>query len=1225
MKAKHTTKKALSVLLALLMLVMVFPAGVVTITAAGTDGDFELNDTDTTYTIDGPLDWNIVAGLSAAGETFEGKTIQLAADIDGNNLPNDVTLTTPLFKTFAGTFTGLKNASGATNADKYYTISNLSCTATGGTKGVIANEVSGTVCIKELNLNTVTIAASSGKNGVLVGNVQMSATLTVQNVYATACELSGGTGGGNALFVGYVTKANVSVIDCEASGSVASSGSATAGVIGHVYPLNNNTIALTNVNLHDLTIKSSGYGTAGAIAVFRANTETDIKTFTATLTNVDLTNVTVNNTGATYGVGGLLGGWTAVDASSITVDGTDVHNITVTGSTITNIGGLVGRATNAVGLTVKNVVLSGTNVVTGISNGDSADATDRGAGGLIGACQTSGSKNISINGVTVRGSLKVSQAHRSGMIIGDYTSARTLTVKNVTVEQGADVTIESKAANNVLGATVGSAAGVIVGEKSGTGKLEMTSLVLAGDVNVIASNTSGSYAGGVVGHNYNSGALEVATYTVGGSLNLQANNAAGGVLGGTGAVTQTTKWTTDPPTTKDVAASGAISVTDMTVMGTLSATATDQASAVNANDGSSGNTTVTNWKLTETGIVTLNAKMAGAIIGQTFSGGTLSVSDTTVAGTIEVTGTNVKDAMIGGLMGYSYGYGKAIFDGVALSGNITAKNVHNESYTGGLIGVTRLTNMQTANCTEVKQVSVTGKLSVDGKSAVGGVIGMIRSWTNNYQNCLIDGVVVAENAEVSVGSDTLNSGYLGVGGIVGTHRANREQESLTIRNIDIAKITLTGNTPKAAIGTKPSDMNRELMGVGGLIGTYVPFKDTELNVENVRLADGSATHTGVGENDAQYHKDGSVGGLIGYVTEYSGMYATSSVYAYDLYTGTINITNCETNLALNSTITSANQGTGGLIGSYGQRGANTANIPDMHATSTLNVTNCVIGGSINGANNSVAGAIGWVGFCGSTINLNHVIVDTDEIATTANAQVGLILGRALRSGITLTVANCSTTMTEAIPMAGDLGTQNGHQPTDDGYALTGCTIMVNGIAYFGGSETWAGGAFSVQNDVIAVITDAELAKMVTYGADGYIDSIRGHVVGGYEQHTDVGEDGTYSIRFIALVNQNDENVAEYGISLRMTDAEGTVTYYAVTCEAYETLEGFDREGLPAYEYDAMDNYGAKKFLAAVATGVPAEALTFDVIAWYTTHSGVTVYDTIRTAQYSAAAVLVNAL
>ena len=242
-----------------------------------------------------------------------------------------------------------------------------------------------------------------------------------------------------------------------------------------------------------------------------------------------------------------------------------------------------------------------------------------------------------------------------------------------------------------------------------------------------------------------------------------------------------------------------------------------------------------------------------------------------------------------------------------------------------------------------------------------------------------------------------------------------------------------------------------------------------------------------------------------------------------------------------------------------------------------------------------------------------------------------MIGRALRSGLNLNVTNVSTTYTDdtglALNMIGDAGSQAGI------YSGNSYTVIVNGISYLANNTHSLGesdaeaktfrGAFYLQSDVIAIVTDAEIAKMVTYGADGYVDSIRGHVVGGYEQHTVPGQDGTYSIRFVALVNQNDANVAEYGISLRMTDANGEETYFVVTCEAYETLEGFDRQGLPAYEYDAMDDFGAKKFLGAVATGVPMEALTFDVIAWYTTNSGVTVYDTIKTAQYNHAGVLVN--
>jgi len=577
----------------------------------------------------------------------------------------------------------------------------------------------------------------------------------------------------------------------------------------------------------------------------------------------------------------------------------------------------------------------------------------------------------------------------------------------------------------------------------------------------------------------------------------------------------------------------------------------------------------------------------------------------------------------GGLIGEKTSTGSVAIKNVTFAGSVTTTAENGIS--GGVIG-----NWEENSKLAVSNVTVTetGAVTLSAKNSAGVVVGRM----------------VGSNAEheianiVSMGTLSLTTknmdGYQGAGGVIGYYQASDTAETLTVTNVALDNLTVESNTGKSLAGQDLVSMNRESIGVGGVIGNYRAWINSALIIQNVLIGGGTLSMTGIGSDGSTiYHKDGSVGGILGYVSEYAGMYkvdhdgdsTTATEYVLDRYTGTITIANCETNLALNSAIKTSNQGVGGLVGSYGQRGQNDDAIPDSHASSVLNISDCVVGGSVSGANNSVAGVIGFVGFCGSTVNINRVIVDASAITTTDDAQVGLILGRALRTGIALTVANCSTTLTEAISMAGDLGAQKGHEPTDDGYALTGCTIMVNGIAYTAGTDGWNGGAFDLQSDVIAIVSDAEIAKMVTYGTDGYIDSVRGHVVGGYEQHTTPGEDGTYDIRFIALVNQNDENVKEYGISLRMTDSNGEVTYFAVTCEAYEVLEGFDREGLPAYEYDAMDDYGAKKFIAAVATNVPMEALTFDVIAWYTTNSGVTVYDTIKTAEYSNAGVLVNAM
>ena len=163
------------------------------------------------------------------------------------------------------------------------------------------------------------------------------------------------------------------------------------------------------------------------------------------------------------------------------------------------------------------------------------------------------------------------------------------------------------------------------------------------------------------------------------------------------------------------------------------------------------------------------------------------------------------------------------------------------------------------------------------------------------------------------------------------------------------------------------------------------------------------------------------------------------------------------------------------------------------------------------------------------------------------------------------------------------------------------------------------GAMSLQRDSVATVTAEEAASMVNYN-NGKLTSVDGHLTAAYEQHTEAYEKAgnqVYDIRFIAL-----SHVAltdGYTVTVRAKTTENTtdkdILFDNLKCEAYTSLKGYN--GLTAYEYTAAQLNG-KSFIAVVLTGIPAGvAYDFEVVASYTTKSGITMTDIVRTLHVAA--------
>lgn len=122
-------KQIFSAALIIAMLVTMIPFGAIaqeTATVTPTEGFLDNYDAETEFVIDSIEDWYAVS--NATDKSFEGKTVKLGADIDGNNAETPV-----LFQIFKGTFDGQEKTV------KNMTVTGDALIARNVTKGTIKN------------------------------------------------------------------------------------------------------------------------------------------------------------------------------------------------------------------------------------------------------------------------------------------------------------------------------------------------------------------------------------------------------------------------------------------------------------------------------------------------------------------------------------------------------------------------------------------------------------------------------------------------------------------------------------------------------------------------------------------------------------------------------------------------------------------------------------------------------------------------------------------------------------------------------------------------------------------------------------------------------------------------------------------------------------------------------------------------------------------------------
>ncbi len=461
-------------------------------------------------------------------------------------------------------------------------------------------------------------------------------------------------------------------------------------------------------------------------------------------------------------------------------------------------------------------------------------------------------------------------------------------------------------------------------------------------------------------------------------------------------------------------------------------------------------------------------------------------------------------------------------------------------------------------------MTLTGS-GTDLSTGIGGLIGQLgRSKQTVIRNITFANVkITAENATAEQSM---------VGGLIGRFGGGSVPESVVIENIQTIENIHTRGTETAALEITASAGKSG--GIGGLIGMVCADVKYELPVRNISLTKVKINAKGVGTELA------GAGLLLGCYGPKIGFDFTISNVRVG---GTI-------------TVTAGNVSTGALIGSVGWWYTIKPN--DFAGNLNVTVNDAVIEGTINGADGCgkgmVIGAITIPEEKEKVIVLNNVLFK----GTVVGEKAGLIVGKTVSGDLDITMMNCSA-VENSVPFGGDFGT---------------FAVKLNGKDYT------ANGAFNEQRDSLAIVSASEAEAIVTYNG-AYVENVDGHLVGGFEQHTDVYQDSegndVYDVRFVIVAHVDQEDGYQVTVRVKTTDNEedNDVIFNKLPCEAYDTLIGYGELG--EYRYTIEESNG-KKFIAVVVRCVPANvAYDFDITASYTTESGIVMTDVTRTLSVTA--------
>lgn len=371
MKAKLSIKKTLSLIVALVMLLTMIPAGMISVGAAQPTIDLDDYDYATEYVIMNVEDWVLIA-TEAQDKDFSGITVKLGADLDfggfiamwddahipasgdfqypmyngqhpssGNDVARSYAATVPtLFNEFAGIFDGdgytisnakfeeggiaKKTLDGA--EIKNVNFDNVSCADFYDywAYGIVAGEVIGSFWMENVHVtdsrtygksfNTVHTGSGGGMLGfVTAGEGNEGAYVGIMDCSIQADVSCGnymawGYGYGTGMIVGTVD-ANVDfeMSYCEVSGSLETI-DWYAGVVGALYVGEGRTAAINDIKINGLTMYSD------------RNTVTD----------------------GVMSFGSLVGCISTYDNSSVTIDRITVYDANIYSLNANAVGGLIG-------------------------------------------------------------------------------------------------------------------------------------------------------------------------------------------------------------------------------------------------------------------------------------------------------------------------------------------------------------------------------------------------------------------------------------------------------------------------------------------------------------------------------------------------------------------------------------------------------------------------------------------------------------------------------------------------------------------------------------------------------------------------------------------------------------------------------------------------------------------------------------------------------------------
>lgn len=564
-------------------------------------------------------------------------------------------------------------------------------------------------------------------------------------------------------------------------------------------------------------------------------------------------------------------------------------------------------------------------------------------------------------------------------------------------------------------------------------------------------------------------------------------------------------------------------------------------------------------------------------------------------GSVELDDINIKDTTVNGglqaafVTGGHHGTSLNINNLTVTGGSVIASSNTIGSGTGGSAVVGKIGNGPSL---VVTNSSVTGMtLQGDGASGKGVCLGFYVGYsigTTTGSNVTIDGCSV-ENCTIS----NANSPSGGIAGELG----GADGKKLVLKNLNV-NVTITNNSD--ALYNKEKNL---AIGTGGIIGTYSPCvsKTTSLTIENVNV---------LGSLEAK----GNVGAIIGVSSTLTNTVdeVTAEDFVAKHVTDTTLLKNCHSTMNISGALANANAGMGALIGTWGMvdttfnaGGVEYNGKPMFSNNGTLTIQGCVVEGGLKNTSTSnrfMGGVIGYYGYFNCTVNVENCLIAATFEGNSGDT-IGIVVGRSFRSESHLNVSDCLTTSTieaeNAFPIVGNGKT----------YGKTSFYLYVNGE--LGGKGITNTGLVTV---TLPDINAEDYDNKALYGLnnDGYISYVRGHVTSGYWQAPlsakEAGE--TYSIRIIA-VTMIDITDSNFGIKIVVKDTAGDIIHdYSqdnLTFELYDGLNEYsEEEGLD--RVSASEDFGGKKFIAAVINGIPAgEAYNIEVTPYvgateYVTHT-----------------------